>query len=97
MLTAFNYDQLYLRCYGKWEIWKFSGCSKQLQTTAEFASNLTPNICLLLAMQTLSDLTSKRPSFFPVDLVQVFYEIFIGRKSLFHFLVIEVFYTFLQE
>ena len=45
----------------------------------------------------LSDLTSKRPSFFLVDLKQVFYEIFFGRKSLFHFFVIKVYYTFLQE
>ena len=37
---------------------------QQLQTTAEFASNLTANICLLLAMYTLSDLTSKYQSFF---------------------------------
>ena len=37
---------------------------QQLQTTAEFASNLTGNICLLLAMYTLSDLTSKYQSFF---------------------------------
>ena len=37
---------------------------QQLQTTAKFASNLTANICLLLAMYTLSDLTSKHQSFF---------------------------------
>ena len=43
--------------------------------TKEFASNLTPNICLLLAIKTLSDLISKRPSFFFVDFEQVFYEI----------------------
>ena len=47
-------------------------------------------------METLSDLTSKRPSFFLVDLEQVFYEIFFGRKSLFHIFVIKVYYTFLQ-
>ena len=33
-------------------------------TTSGSASNLTANICLLLAIQTLSDLISKRPSFF---------------------------------
>ena len=65
-------------------------------TTAKFASNLTVNICLLLAMYTLSDLTSKRQSIFLVDLEQVFYEIFLGRKSLFHFFKIKVYYTFLQ-
>ena len=41
--------------------------------TAAFASNLTGNICLLLAMYTLSHLTSKRRSIFLVDLEQVFY------------------------
>ena len=66
-------------------------------TTADFGSNLTASICLLLAMQTLSDLTSKRQSVFLVDLEQVFYEICLGRKSLFHFFKIKVYYTFLQE
>ena len=47
-------------------------------TTAEFASNLSANICLLLAMQTLSDLISKHQSIFLVDLEEVFYEIFSG-------------------
>ena len=62
---------------------------QKLQTTAEFTSNFSPNTpSLLLAMQ-LSDLTSKRPSFFPVDLEQVFYEIVFGRKSLFYFFVIK--------
>ena len=42
-------------------------------TTAKFASNLTANICLLLAMYTSSDLTSKRQSIFLVYLEQVFY------------------------
>ena len=32
--------------------------------TAKFASNLTANICLLLAMQTSSDLASTRQSIF---------------------------------
>ena len=45
-------------------------------TTSGSASNLTANICLLLAIQTLSDLISKRRSFFLVDFKQVFYEIF---------------------
>ena len=54
-------------------------------TTAEFASNLSANICLLLAMQTLSDLISKHRSIFLVDLEEVFYEIFSGWKSLFRF------------
>ena len=54
-------------------------------TTAEFASNLSANICLLLAMQTLSDLISKHRRIFLVDLEEVFYEIFSGWKSLFHF------------
>ena len=66
-------------------------------TTAEFAGKLTANICLLLAMQTLYDLTSTRQSIFLVDLEQVFYEIFLGRKALFHFFKIKVYYTFLQE
>ena len=48
-------------------------------------------------MEPLSDLTSKRPSFFLVDLEQVFYEICFGRKSLFHFFVMKIYYTFLQE
>ena len=39
----------------------------------------------------------KTPEFFLVDLEQVFYEIFFGRKSLFHFFVMKVYYTFLQE
>ena len=41
---------------------------QQLQTNAEFASKLIANICLLLAIWALSDLISKRPSFFLVDL-----------------------------
>ena len=65
--------------------------------TAEFARYLTANIYLLLAMSTLSHLTSKRQSIFLVDLAQVFYEIFLGRKSLFHFFKIKVYYAFLQE
>ena len=65
-------------------------------TTAEFASNLPANICLLLAMQILSDLTSKRQSNFFVDLEQVFYEVFLGRKSLFYFFKIKVYYCFLM-
>ena len=48
-------------------------------------------------MEPLSDLTSKHPSFFLVDLEQVFYEICFGRKSLFHFFVMKIYYTFLQE
>ena len=66
-------------------------------TTSEFANSLTANICLLLAIDTLSDLTSKRRSILLVDLEQVFYEIFFGRKSLFQFFKIKVYYTFLQE
>ena len=50
-------------------------------TTSEFANNLTANICLLLAMDTLSNLPSKRRSILLIDLEQVFYEIFFGRKS----------------
>ena len=65
-------------------------------TTVKFAINLTANICLLLAMQTSSDLTSKRRSIFLIDLKQVFYAIFLGRKSLFHFIKIKVYYDFLQ-
>ena len=45
-------------------------------TTAEFASNLIANICLLLAIATLSQLTSKRQSVFLVDLEQVFLKSF---------------------
>ena len=52
---------------------------------AEFASNLTAN------------LTSKRQSNFLVDLEQVFYEVFSGRKSLFHFFKIKVYYAFSQK
>ena len=70
---------------------------QQLQTTAEFASNVTANICLLLAIETLTDLISKRASFFLVDLRQVFYEIYFGRKFLFHVFAIKVYCTFLQE
>ena len=67
-------------------------------TTAEFASSLTANIYLLLAIYVLYDLTSKRPSiFFLVNLEQVFHEIFFGRKYLFHCFVVKVYYTFLQE
>ena len=66
-------------------------------TTAKFAINLTTNIYLLLAMQTSTDLTSKRQSIFLVDLEQAFYEIFLSQKALFHFFKIQVYYTFLQE
>ena len=63
-------------------------------TTSEFANNLTANICLLLAIDTLSYLTSKRRSILLVDVEQVFYEIFFCRKSLFQFFKIKVYYTF---
>ena len=63
-------------------------------TTADFASDLTVYICLLLAMQTLSDLTSKRQGYFVVDLKQVFYEICLARKSLFHFFKLKVYILF---
>ena len=66
-------------------------------TTAKFAINLTANICLLLAKMTLSDLTTKRQSIFLVDLEQVIYEIFLGRKDLFRFFNIKVYYIFLQQ
>ena len=76
-----------LKCENAWHV-------QNNVTTAKFARNLTTNICLLLAMQTSSDLTSKRLSIFLVDLEQVFYEIFLGRKALFHFFKIKVYYTF---
>ena len=38
----------------------------------------------------------KTPEIFLVDLEQVFYEIFFGQKSLFHFFLKKVYYTFLQ-
>ena len=79
-----------LKCENAWHV-------QNNVTTAKFASNLTTNICLLLAMQTSSDLTSKRQSTFLADLEQVFYEIFLGRQALFHFFKIKVYYTFLQE
>ena len=66
-------------------------------TTAKFTSNFTANICLLLAMKTSSDVTSKRHSIFLVDLEQVFYETFLSWKALLHFFKIKVYYTFLQE
>ena len=66
-------------------------------TTAKFAINLTANICLLLATQTSPDLTSKRQSIFLIDFEQVFYEIFLSRKALFHFFKTKVYYTFLQQ
>ena len=66
-----------------------------MQTTAELSSSLTANICFLLAMQTLSDLTTKRQNeFFLVYLEQILYEIFLGQKSLFHFFKIKVYYIF---
>ena len=40
---------------------------------------------------------SRRPIFFLVDFEQVFNEIFFVTKSLFHFFVVVVFETFLQE
>ena len=66
-------------------------------TTAKFAINVTANICLLLAMQTSPDLTSKRQSIFLIDLEHVFYEIFSSRKALFDFFKIKVHYDSLQE
>ena len=66
-------------------------------TTAEFASNLTAKHLLIVSNVGISDLTSKRQSIFLVDLEQVFYEIFLGRNSLFHFFKIKVYYIFLQE
>ena len=66
-----------------------------MQTTAELSSSLTANICFLLAMQTLSDLTTKRQNeFFLVYLEQILYEIFLGQKSLFLFFKIKVYYIF---
>ena len=51
MLTAFSYDQLYFKWYGKSEMWKREnvGHAQNNVTTAKFAINLTANICLLLA------------------------------------------------
>ena len=48
----------------------------QLQTTAQFASNLTANISLMLPIQALSDLVSKHPIFFLIEFEQVLYEMF---------------------
>ena len=48
-------------------MWESSACSKynvRMQTTAVFASNLTGNVCLMLAIYALSDLFSKRPNYF---------------------------------
>ena len=55
-------------------------------TTAEFASNLSANICLLLAMQTLSDLISKHRSIFLVDLKKFFMKSFQVENLCFTFL-----------
>ena len=49
----------------------------QLLVTAQFASNLSANIYLLLAIYTLPYSISRFPSFFLVDFEQVFYEIFL--------------------
>ena len=59
---------------------KMLGMSKiiqQLETTAEFESNLVANICLLLAMQTLSGFTLKRPSFFSLNWNKFFVKSFL--------------------
>ena len=39
----------------------------------------------------------KMPKFIPVDFQQVFYEIFFAWQALFHFFVVLIFETFLQE
>ena len=57
-------------------------------TIAKFASNLTANICLLLKSTLF---------FLSMTLNKLFYEIFFGWKSLFHFFVVVLYYTFLQE
>ena len=63
-----------------------------MQTTAKFACNATSNICLMLALQALSQLISKRPSFnFFLTLTKFSYETIFGRKSLFHFFVVKVY------
>ena len=51
----------------------------------------------MLAIETLSDLILTHQSFFLVDLEKAFYEISFGRKSLLHFFIIKIYYTFLQE
>ena len=52
---------------------------------------------LLISNLDLSDLISKRPSFFFVKFEQVFYEIFFDRKSLITCFVVVDYYTFLQD
>ena len=73
-----------------WNV-KCENVFKHLQnnvTIAKFASNLTANICLLLKNASV---------FFSMTLSKFFYEIFFGWKSLFHFFVVVVYYTFLKE
>ena len=80
-------------------MWKCSACSKynvKMQTAAVFASNLTANVCLMLANLTLYDLFSKPPNYFSRWLSTSFLEIVFSRKSLFHFFVVVLYYTFLQ-
>ena len=59
-----------------------------MQTTAEFTKKSTANICLMLAIQTLSDLISKRPSLFLFLILNKSFINFFGR-SLFHFLQLQ--------
>ena len=47
---------------------------QQFLATTEFACNLTTSISLLLVIQILSDLISKRPTFFVVFLFAFFVE-----------------------
>ena len=57
----------------------------------------TANVCVILAIWTLSDLFSKRPKYFSLYFQQVFYKSFFGRNLLFHFFVAVVYNTSLQE
>ena len=45
-----------------------------MQATGLFASNLSANICSMLAIQALSQLFSKRPNFFFADFQRVFHK-----------------------
>ena len=57
-----------------------------IAATTKFASSLTAKICLLLAIQTLSNLISKGPVFLLVDFEQVFMNFFLLENLCFAFL-----------
>ena len=63
-----------------------SKCNVTMQTTAVISSNLTENVCLMLAIQILSDLFLKRQIVFLVNFEQVFHKSFLVENLCFTYL-----------